>query len=44
MILMTNDQMKALLSAMLNGLLEDSELTRRDMSDILEDLWDEFRY
>ena len=44
MILMTNDQMKAILSAMLNGLLEDSEFTRRDMSDILEDLWDEFRY
>ncbi len=44
MILMTNDQMKALLSAMLNGLLEDSKFTRRDMSDILEDLWDEFRY
>lgn len=44
MILMTNDQMKALLSAMLNGLLEDSEFTRRDMSDILEDLWNEFRY
>ena len=44
MILTTNDQMKAILSAMLNGLLEDSEFTRRDMSDILEDLWDEFRY
>lgn len=44
MILMTNDQLKAILSAMLNGLLEDSEFTRRDMSDILEDLWDEFRY
>ena len=44
MIITTNDQMKAILSAMLNGLLEDSEFTRRDMSDILEDLWDEFRY
>lgn len=44
MIFMTNDQMKALLSAMLNGLLEDSEFTRRDMSDILEDIADEFRY
>lgn len=44
MILMTNDQMKALLSAMLNGLLEDSELTRKDMCCILEDLADEFRY
>lgn len=44
MVLITNDQMKAILSAMLNGLLEDAELTRRDMSDILEDLADEFRY
>lgn len=44
MILMTNDQTKALLSAMLNGLLEDSELTRKDMCYILEDLADEFRY
>lgn len=44
MIITTKDQMKAILSAMLNGLLEDSEFTRRDMSDILEDLWDEFRY
>lgn len=44
MILMTNDQMKATLSAMLNGFLEDAELTRKDMCDILEDLADEFRY
>ena len=44
MVLMTNDKMKALLSAMLNGLLEDSEFTRKDMCDILEDLADEFRY
>ena len=44
MILMTNDQMKALLSAMLNGLLEDSEFTHKDMCNILEDLADEFRY
>lgn len=44
MILTTNDQMKAILSAMLSGLLEDSELTRKDMCDILENLADEFRY
>lgn len=44
MILVTNDQMKTILSAMLNGLLEDSELTRKDMCYILEDLADEFRY
>lgn len=44
MIVTTNDQMKAILSAMLNGLLEESELTRKDMSYILEDLFDEFRY
>lgn len=44
MILMTNDQTEEILSAMLNGLLEDSEFTRKDMCDILEDLADEFRY
>lgn len=44
MTLMTNDQMKAILSAMLNGLFEDSEFTRKDMCNILEDLADEFRY
>lgn len=44
MILVTNDQVKAILSAMLNGFLEDAEPTRKDMRDILEDLADEFRY
>lgn len=44
MILVTNDQAKAILSAMLNGFLEDAELTRKDMRDILEDLAVEFRY
>lgn len=44
MILMTNDQMEEILSAMLNGLVEDSEFRREDMREILEDFADEFRY